>query len=219
MKLSKATVAILENFASVNSNLLIKAGSKLSTISPMKSVAASVSVEETFDVDFGIYDLNQFLGTLGLFQDPEVKFAEKYVEIREGSNKVRFYSADESVLNYPKKDINFPAVDVEFEMTEEVLNRIKKASGVLRSSDIRIVGDGSNISIVVGDTSSNTSNTYTIAVGDTDKTFDIQMKVENLKMIPGSYTASFSSRKISRFASSVNDLVYYIAVEASSTFG
>lgn len=218
MKLSKATVALLENFAAINSNLLIKAGNRLSTISSMKSVAANVTVAETFDTEFGIYDLNQFLGTLGLFSDPELTFKEKYVEIREGSNKVRFFSADESVLNYPKKDINFPQVDVEFELTEEILGRIKKASAVLRSSDIRIVGDGSGINIVVGDTSNNTANSYTIEVGTTDKTFDIRLKVENLKMVPGTYTASFSSRKISRFTSTSAPLEYFVALESDSSF-
>ncbi|CAB5221411.1 sliding clamp [uncultured Caudovirales phage] len=217
MKLSKETVALFKNFAGINSNLLLKSGSKLATISGQKNVMADVTVTETFP-DFGIYDLNEFLGAMSLFDDPDLDFQDKYVSIRQGSSNIKFYAADASVLTAPQKAITFPDAEINFNLSAAMLNMISKTASVLRASDVSIVGDGSTITVVVGDKKNATGNSFSESVGTTDKTFKVNLKVENLKMLPGDYAVSISSKKISRFKSPATDLVYYVAVEADSTF-
>lgn len=217
MKLSKETVALFKNFAGINSNLLLKNGNKLATISGQKNVMADVTVTETFP-DFGIYDLNEFLGAMSLFEDPDLDFQDKYVSIRQGSSNIKFYAADASVLTAPQKAITFPDAEINFNMSAAMLNMISKTASVLRASDVSIVGDGSTITVVVGDKKNATGNSFSESVGTTDKTFKVNLKVENLKMLPGDYAVSISSKKISRFKSPSTDLVYYVAVEADSTF-
>ena len=217
MKLSKETTALIKNFAGINSNLLLKSGNKLATISSQKNVMADATVTETFP-DFGIYDLNEFLGAMSLFDDPELDFQEKYVSISQGSMKIKFFAADASVLVAPQKAITFPEAEINFSMTAGMLNMINKTASVLRASDVSIVGDGSTITAVVGDKKNVTGNSFSEPVGSSDKTFKVNLKVENLKMLPGDYDVSISSKKISRFKSPSSDLVYYVAVEADSTF-
>lgn len=218
MKLSKDTVALFKNFAGINSNLLLKQGNKLATISSQKNVMSDTIVTETFPSDFGIYDLNEFLGAMSLFEDPELDFAEKFVTIKEGNASIKYFAADPSVLTAPQKAITFPNADIEFTMTATMLNMIQKTASVLRATDLIIVGDGSTMTIQVGDKKNATGNTYNAQVGSTDKTFKVFVKVENLKMLPGDYLVSISSKKISRFKATSSDLVYYVAVEADSTF-
>ena len=217
MKLSKDTLALFKNFAGINSNLLLKAGNQLATISAQKNVMSDATVAETFP-DFGIYDLNEFLGAMSLFNDPELEFAEKYVTISEGGNSIKYFAADASVLTAPQKAITFPDSDIEFTMTAAMLSMIHKTASVLRAADVSIIGDGTNMTIAVGDKKNATGNSYSANVGATDKTFRVNLKVENLKMLPGDYQVSVSSKKISRFQSASSDLVYYVAVEADSTF-
>jgi len=217
MKLSKETTALIKNFAGINSNLLLKNGNKLATISSQKNVMADATVTETFP-DFGIYDLNEFLGAMSLFDDPELDFQDKYVSISQGSMKIKFFAADASVLVAPQKAITFPEAEINFTMTAAMLNMINKTASVLRASDVSIVGDGTNVIAVVGDKKNATGNSFSESVGSTDKTFKVNLKVENLKMLPGDYEVSISSKKISRFKSPSSDLVYYVAVEADSTF-
>jgi ribosomal protein L28 len=216
MKLSKETVALIKNFASINSNLLLKAGNQLSTISAQKNVMADATVTETFP-DFGIYDLNEFLGAMSLFEDPELTFSDKFVKIEQGGSSIKYFAADASVLTAPQKAITFPPHEIEFTATAAMLNMIHRTASVLRASDVSIIGDGSTMSVVVGDKKNATGNSYSANVGTTDKTFRVNLKVENLKMLPNDYTVSISSKKISRFKA-VGDLVYYVAVEADSTF-
>jgi len=216
MKLSKETTALIKNFASINSNLLLKSGNKLATISAQKNVMADATVSETFP-DFGIYDLNEFLGAMSLFEDPELDFSEKYVTIKQGSMSIKYFAADASVLTAPQKSITFPEAEIEFSMTAAMLNMIHRTASVLRAADVSIVGDGSTITAVVGDKKNATGNSFSEPVGTTDKTFKVNLKVENLKMIPGDYAVSISSKKISRFKGN-GDLVYYVAVEADSSF-
>jgi hypothetical protein len=216
MKLSKETTALIKNFASINSNLLLKSGNKLATISAQKNVMADATVSETFP-DFGIYDLNEFLGAMSLFEDPELDFSEKYVTIKQGSMSIKYFAADASVLTAPQKSITFPEAEIQFSMTAAMLNMIHRTASVLRAADVSIVGDGSTITAVVGDKKNATGNSFSEPVGTTDKTFKVNLKVENLKMIPGDYAVSISSKKISRFKGN-GDLVYYVAVEADSSF-
>ena len=218
MKLSKDTVAIFKNFAGINSNLLLKQGSKLATISAQKNVMSDTTVTETFPTDFGIYDLNEFLGAMSLFEDPELDFSEKFVTIKEGGASIKYFAADASVLTAPSKAITFPEAEIEFTLTATMLHMIQKTASVLRAADVSIVGDGSNMTIQVGDKKNVTGNTYNAQVGSTSKNFKVNLKVENLKMLPGDYLVSISSKKISRFKATSSDLVYYVAVEADSTF-
>jgi ribosomal protein L28 len=216
MKLSKETVGLFKNFAGINSNLLLKSGNKLATISAQKNVMADATVSETFP-DFGIYDLNEFLGAMSLFEDPELDFSEKYVTIKQGSMSIKYFAADASVLTAPQKSITFPDAEIQFNISAAMLSMVQRTSSVLRASDLTIVGDGSTITAVVGDKKNATGNSFSEPVGSTDKTFKVNLKVENLKMLPGDYTVSISSKKISRFKGA-GDLVYYVAVEADSTF-
>ena len=216
MKLSKETVALFKNFAGINSNLLLKQGNKLATISAQKNVMSDATVAETFP-DFAIYDLNEFLGAMSVFEDPELSFTDKFVTIKQGNMSIKYYGASADVLVAPTKSITFPDADIEFTITAQQLDMIRKTAGVLRSEDLSIVGDGTNITAVVGDKKNVTGNSFNEQVGTTDKSFKVNLKVENLKMLPGDYTVSISSKKISRFKGT-GDLVYYVAVEADSSF-
>lgn len=217
MKISKETINILRNYSSVNSNLLFKPGSKIGTISTNKTIASSVTVAEEFPVEFGVYDLNAFLGALSLFDDPDLSFENKFVTIQEKGNKIKYFAADPSVLVVPNKEINFPAADIEFDLTSAMLTTVQRTAGVLKASDFSIIGDGSNLILQVGDKKNATSNSYETVVGETDKTFRANIKIENLKMLHADYRVTIHS-KISRFKSTSGDLVYYVAVEADSSF-
>lgn len=218
-KLSKDTLTLIKNFSSINGSLMLKAGSKLSTISEGKNVMAEVTITETLPKDFGIYDLNEFLGVVGLFQDTVLDFKDKYVLVSDGgSASIKYFAAGEGIVKSAPSTIKFPSADVEFELDTATISMIMKTSSVLKAGDLSIVGDGETLRVVVADKKNDTSNAYEVSIGKTDKTFKANLKVENLKMLPGDYSVSISSKKISRFKSKSSDLTYFIAIEADSEF-
>ena len=219
MKLSKETLSLIKNYASINSNLLIKPGSKLATIAVGNTIMSSVTVTESFTHQFGIYDVNEFLGALSLFNDPDLEFDEKFVTIKEGSSSIKWFGASESAMVTPKKDITFPEAEITFTLPTAVLNNILKTAPILKATDVSFVGNGSTLSVQVADKKNATSNAYTYELGATNLVFKVNIKIENLKMLGGDYDVSISSKKISMFKSkTVSDLVYYVAVEADSLF-
>jgi len=219
MKISKETLSVLKNFATINGNILIKAGNRLSTISAQKNVMASTTVQENFDGEFGIYDLNEFLGVYSLFDaDPELAFDEKFVTVANGKSKVKYFAADPSVLASPTKDALPVDEDIKFDLPRSAYDMIMKTSSVLRSGDVSFIGDGSNVSVVVADKKNATSNSWDATLGTTDKVFKVNFRIDNFKMLDGDYVVSISKKRISKFASKMNDLTYFIAVEADSTF-
>ena len=219
MKLSKETLSVLKNFATINGNILIKAGDRLSTISAQKNVMAATTVKEHFDSEFGIYDLNEFLGVYSLFaDDPELNFDEKFVTVANGKSKVKYYAADASVLASPTKDALPVDEDVKFDLPRSMYDMIMKTSSVLRSNDISIIGADGKLTVVVADKKNATSNSWDAILGDTDKNFKVNFRIDNFKMLDGDYEVTISKKRISKFASKMNDLTYFIAVEADSTF-
>ena len=221
MKLSDSTLSLLKNFSSINQSILFKEGSKLRTISVMKNILAEATVSEEFARDFGIYDLNQFLNGLSLHQKPELDFAnDGYVVIKEGRSRSKYFFADPSVIvTPPDKEISLPSEDVCFELTTNVLEKLLKAAAVYQLPDISAVGEAGVVKLVVRDKKNDTSNAHEEVVGETDSTFNFNFKVENIKILPGTYEVVVSQKLLSRFTSKNHDLTYYIALEPDSTFG
>jgi hypothetical protein len=219
MELSKETLALVKNFASINGSLMLKAGNRLATISEGKNVMAEVTIGETLPIDFGIYDLNEFLNVVSLFQTTNLEFSEKHVMVSDGgSSKIKYFAAGEGVVKTPPATIKFPAADVTFTLEASQLAMIQRTSSVLKASDVSIVGADGELKILVCDKKNDTSNAYEVVIGTTDETFKANVKVENLKMVPNDYIVEISKKKISRFKHTASDLTYYIAVEADSEF-
>jgi hypothetical protein len=221
MKLSETTQKILKNFAGINANIGLCTGNKLATISPQRNVVAFTTITETFDEDFYIYDLNQFLGVLSLFSDPDIDFTSKVATIKEGKNSIRYFAADPSVLLLaPDKAIKFPGADVEFTLDQETLASIHKTSSVLSAPDLSFVGDGKTLTLRVSDLKNTSTNSYEIEFGETDKEFCANISVANLKMISGSYTVQLAAKGISKWVSTTadSDMTVYVALESSSNF-
>lgn len=218
MKLSKDTINIFKNYASINSNLLLKEGNTIATKSEPPTIASEVTVAESFPSEFGIYDLNEFLGAMSLFNDPDLTFHEKYVTITENNNTIKFYAADASILSTPKKSITFPDSDVDFKLSATTLASVLRTSNILKAGDLSFIGENGKLILQVWDKKISTGNSYQTELGTTDKTFRINIKIDNLKLMTGDYDVSISSRRISRFTSIGSSLVYYIAVETDSTF-
>ncbi len=221
MKLSDNTCALLKNFAGINNSILVKKGNRLRTISVAKNILAEAEITEEFPRDFAIYDLNQFLNGISLHQDPDLDFTEEsYITIREGKRRVKYFYADPNVIiSPPEKEIQLPSKDVCFQVDSVTLEKLVKAAGVYQLPDLSAVGEAGVIRLVVRDKKNDTSNEYSIVVGETNKEFTFNFKVENIKIIPGSYDVVVSEKLLSQFKNTKYNLSYWIALEPDSTFG
>ena len=221
MKLSEKTLSFLKNFSTINQSINFKQGSSLRTISVMKNILAEVTIDEELPKDFGIYDLSQFLNGLSLHNNPELNFeADNYVVIKEGRSRSNYFFADPSVIvTPPEKEINLPSEDVSFELSTDQLDKLLKAAAIYQLPDLCVVGGAGVVKIMVRDKKNDTSNDFSVIVGETDKEFSFNFKVENIKILPGTYEVVVSKELLSRFTSKNYDLRYWIALEPDSTFG
>jgi len=221
MNLSDNTLGILKNFAGINNSILVKKGNQLRTISVAKNILAEAEIPEDFPRDVAIYDLNQFLNGLSLHQDPDLDFSEEtYLTISEGRRKVKYFFADPQVIIAPpEKEISLPTQDACFQLESVTLEKMLKAAAVYQLPDLSAVGKNGEIKLVVRDKKNDTSNEFAVTVGETDKDFSFNFKVENIRIIPGSYDVVVSSKLLSKFSNSKLNLTYFIALEPDSTFG
>jgi hypothetical protein len=219
MQLSGDTREVLNNFSTINQNLLVRSGNTINTMSAMKNIVAKATIPDTFSDEFAIYDLHEFLSALSLFKSPSLEFTDKSVKLNEegGGSSLNYFFSDPSVVTTPKTEITMPTVDVEFTFTQDTFNQIQKASAVLGVPDVVLRGTaGGDVLLTVTDRKNETSNDFAIKVGDNSPSdFTHYFKVENLKLLAGDYKVEVSSKGISRFTNMTKPIEYFIALEAS----
>ena len=220
MKLSDNTLSLLKNFSTINTSILFKQGKSLRTISVMKNILAEATINEELPKDFGIYDLNQFLNGLSLHNDPDLDFTnDNYVVIREGRSRSKyFFTEPTTIVTPPDKTMTMPTEDVSFELSTEQLDKLMKAASVYQLPDLSAIGGEGVVKLVVRDKKNQTSNDYAVVVGETEGNFVFNFKVENLKVLPGSYDVVVSQKLLSKFTCRQHDLTYYIALEPDSSY-
>lgn len=218
MKLSENTINILKNYASINPMILVKEGNVLTTVSPARSILAKATVEESFPRQFAIYELPRFLGVLSLFSEPEIEFGEKQLRIVSGRQSVNYTYADPStIIAPPERQIVFPGAEVEFTVTQQDLQKIVRATGVLQLKSVVVIGNGSTITVAAASAKNPTADSFAIEVGETDKQFEIFYSTENIiKLISAEYNVKISKEGLTQFNST--NVEYFMASEAGSTY-
>ena len=218
MKLSNETVSVLKNFSTINQNLVIKGGNKIATMSAMKNIVANAEVIEDFPQEFAIYDLNEFLSAISLFSKPELEFENDFVMITEEgtSTSLKYWYSDPSVVTTPTKDITMPECEVKFNLSSDTLSTIQKAAAVIGAPDMALESG----SLKVTDKKNATANNYALDldVASQSDNYKFWFKVENLKLIQGSYDVQVSSKNISHFKNSTGNVEYFIALEPESAY-
>ena len=223
MKLSNETVTVLKNFSTINQNLVIKSGNSISTMSAMKNIVAKAKVSETFPKDFAIYDLNEFLAALSVFDKPDLDFKEDFVMITESNSTLKYWYSDPSVVTTPTKEITMPSCEVSFSLSEYILSDIQKTAAVIGVPDMVLTNSKhGGADFKVTDKKNDTSNSYSISfdtnIKDQGANYSFWFKVENLKLLPVTYDVKISSKNISHFKNTKVDIEYWIALEPESKY-
>ena len=220
MKLSNETLVVLKNFANINSGILFKQGSKLTTVSPSKTILAEATLPEDFPQEFGIYDLNQFLSVLSLFKnDAELEFDSVNLTLKSGRSKTTYRLTDKTmIVTPPNKQLALPSVDVEANISAEDYEWVIKTANVLQSPNVAFESDGERVVLTTFDTSNDAAHTNSLDIGEGNgKRFKLVFKTDNLKLIPGAYEVKISKAGISQFKNTKTDIQYWIATEASAS--
>ena len=223
MELSDNTLQVLKNFSTINQNVMFRQGNVLKTMSEARNVLASATLDAELPQDFGIYDLNEFIGVLGLVDTPRLKFESEYVTIGDssGRTKIKYFFSPEDTLTTPSKDVNMPDGEVKFTLDEDTLNKIKRAASTLGHNELSISGKNGVLSLTVVENQNSTSNAFTIDIdgefGDAEFTF--VLSIANLKILAGDYDVNISSKLISNFRHKEQPVQYWIALEKTSTYG
>tara|TARA_X000000950_G_C13912326_1_gene659484 strand:+ start:4107 stop:4703 length:597 start_codon:yes stop_codon:yes gene_type:complete len=195
----------------------MKPGGVLKTITPEKTLIAIAEIGDEIPAEACVYDLSRFLSILGLYNDPDVEFGDKYFIISEGKRRTKYVYADISMIHTPpEKDINIPSEDVVVDVTESDLSSVLKAAGVLQFSEIAFVGEGGKCYLKAIDSANDNADDFGVEIGDTDDEFRVIIKTDNLKLMPMDYRVTICSKGISEFKGV--GVTYFVAIDSKSTY-
>ena len=222
MNISENTMQILKNYSSINPNFIARKGSVITTISEAKNILSSCSVEEEFDQDLGIYDLNEFLNVLSLVDQPKLQMEEKWVTISDqtGRSKIKYFFTDPEMLTSPTEKMiqnasSMDNFDISFTLDNDTLNRIKRAASALGHTSMKVdTKEAGGIVLMVFDSENPTSNTFSIDVPGQGKGEGTHIiNISNLKIVSGDYDVKISNKNISNFIHKEKPIQYWIALE------
>jgi|TARA_B110000263_G_C15096789_1_gene413370 hypothetical protein len=216
MKISTGTLDILKNFATINTNILVREGNTLSTISTGKNIFARAELGDNFPKEFAIYDLNSLLSLLTLMEDTDIDFQDESLKVSKGTSVFEYFYADPNIIvSAPDKSIEVDNF-FQFDFTKDDIDMILKAAAITAAPMLSIVGKDKEVVVTVSDPSTPKSNSFRQVIGTTDKEFDARLAVENFKVVPGSYSVTLSQKKFMFLESSKGELKYWLALERSS---
>ena len=226
MNISDETLEVLKNFASINPNIVLNPGQQIKTISEAKNIMASAEIVEDFPQEFGVYDLNEFLSVLSLVQPADLSFDDKFVTISstgDNRSKIKYFFSEPEILTTPQKDINMPECEFGISITESVLDQIRKAAAVLGHTELVLTGDNGVVIATVLDDRDSTANTFSMELDGNNECkneFKFVINIANLKLLPGDYYVSISSKLISNWTnvSRTAPVNYFIALGKTSEF-
>jgi len=220
MKLSKETTEILKNFAAINPSLIFQAGNVQKTVSPQKTVLAKANVTESFDKEFAIYDLTQFISTVSMFEDPDLNLGDDSLTITNGKAKTTLrYAKTDLIQAPPAKEISLPSTEISFTLDASALQSALRAAGVLGLPEIALIGRKGKAYLAAIDSRNDGSNSFEYEVGQSEANYRMIFKIDNLKILNRDYEVRVSAKGISHFKSKTGDVEYWIATEQSSKYG
>ena len=225
MKLSENTITLLQNFATIQPNILMgKEPNKLKTVSEARNIFCIADIAEVFADEVGVYDLTELLSAISLIKDPEFTINGNVISIDSADSKagIKYACANTSILTVPSQDITDPEYEISLPLSEVNLVAIKRAASILCHDTFSIIKtpDSESIVVKVHDLGNKSSNSWTSTVGKAlgDCSFNFHFKISNLKILPGNYKLSLSSKLISRWVCEQMPVSYWIAIEHTSKY-
>lgn len=224
MKLSSRTIDILKNFSAINPTIPFTSGNVIRVANPSRTMMGEAAIEETFDRDFTIYDLNQFISILNTSKNPSLELKDRYAVI---NGEVEYWYADPRLSTIVKaKEVNLPSEDVSFDLKQDIFDRVIKAASIMSLPELSIASTKDNgITLNAKDSRSSTSNNISIPIPEgnaNNHTFNIVLTMENMKLMHRDYRVIISTNRIVQFKSKQEssglDLTYYIASLKQSVF-
>ena len=216
MNLNERTLSVLKNFATINSGIVIRKGTVQKTISPEQTILVEVTLEDSFPENFGVYDLNQFLGNVGTLNNPSLSFTPEVVQMNDGEIELNYHACSENLIISPPdgKELIMKDPDVVFSLSQASLQKLLRISAMNNLPNISILGNKNGLYVRSHELKNDTSNFANMRVADYDgKEFIVSFKTENLRLIPDNYTVQIKVGGFSCWTNASNTLKYFIAME------
>ncbi len=224
MKLSNKTKEVLKTFANINSNIAMDDSGILRTVAISKNLMGKATIAEKFPTKIGIYDLNEFLSCVNMFDDPTLAFDDsgKFVKITDGISSIKYFFSEVDNLTISERDIDMATDDVTFTVTADQMSSIRKASAALKSNDLVVTKNtdgGIWTKLTVTDKENPTSNEFDINIANCniniDSDFEFVFNINNFKFNNADeYVFGVSTKLISSVQA--GDTQFWVALEKTS---
>lgn len=209
---------VMQNFGSINQNIVFKKGRTLRTVSEARNILANIELDEEIPLDFGIYDAQELVRVMSLVENAEIEFDQDYLSLSGNGSSIKYFYSEIDMLTQPPETlITMPKPDVTFILTSEIQTKLKRAAAALGHKQISISSDADKVKLTITDTKNQTANLFSVVLDDGVVNSvlppNLNINIDNLKLMQGDYNVEVSNKLISRFTHADRNLQYFIALE------
>lgn len=215
MKLTENTISVLKNFATINESLLINSGTQQRTMNIDRTILAEFTASDDFPLQFGIYDLPQFLANISLLENPDVDYGDSSLVMTNDMRSLSFnYCSPTHIKSPPNKTLKIENPDVEFDLSSENFQFLLKLAATNNLPNVTVANDGNQLIIKTYERSNDSSNVGMIRLGDYEgKDFSATFNVNNFKMNVNDYHVKVNLEGFALFETKDQTLRYFIALD------
>lgn len=201
MKISKETLAVLDNFSGINPSITLRPGNVIRVGSPSLDMFAQAVVRDDFPLKVKIFNLKKLLSVLSLFKDDvDVEFNEKRIVIKGARNVVEYTLSDvddgRKAQESPDKEPNVPAPVCTVRVTADDLSGALKSMSVLELPNVTFSVGADGVGKLSGtDDRNSAKDKYTLTVGDVTwesgaRDLRVSISRSSVKFLPRDYVVS-----------------------------
>lgn len=212
MKISGNTIKILQNFANINQGIVIRPGNTLRTMAEERNLFAQAEIEETFDKEFGVYDLKKLLAILSMQKNPDLTVSDAVLTIRGDKSAISVRHTNTKLIKSPPDKNVVTDYLVSFPMTLSDIKWIFDTSSILGTRHVVFKGKNGRLSVDACDVEGKVVDEGSLDLGETQHTFKAVLFVDRLKIMSGDYDVSISKHGIIQFKLKTAKLTYWVAL-------
>jgi hypothetical protein len=222
MKISNETLQILKNFATINTNMILRPGKQLATMATAKNVFAVADIAEEIPRTVAIYDLNSLLALLTLGEGSEIEFGEESLNITiEGGGEFEYFYSDERLVTAAPPAGKTIQIDehYKFDLSASDVQTIQKAIAITASPHLFVIREDGEVTLSVQDKKNKKANSFKKKLGSSEGPgFTAILDVSLFKIIPDSYNVTVSAKRFMHFKHATKPVQYWLALDTDSAF-
>jgi len=189
MKLTKAFVYTMNNFAKINQNMYFRQGTVQSTAlfpapnSNSLTLFARAQTDVEIEQSFGVINLKNFLNAISIFEnfeELEISIDKKFIHFKDSKKMIDYELSNPTFLKFEENPdrLKLGETNIKFQMTDDDLSNLSNLYSLFGLEHISFIGENGTVRVEASNQGVGSKGSITL--GETEENFRAVLKTRSL---------------------------------------